>query len=192
MTAEAAVSPPAAGEAPPSRLHAQGCVKDRQTLYVRRRCKVPATTNCGLSSARAQHTLCSGVGIHVWTFQKNSTAMWEAVSVNMVFDLAGERGVGQRTADLPRCAADRGGNRRGGGGARRARGDASTWLGGTERLPGSTGLVGTSRLIRVNPPCCATQNRSSGSCMARSCNWRLGLVNLAPSHLTSASLPPDT
>ena len=145
MTAEAAVSPPAAGEAPPSRLHAQGCVKDRQTLYVRRRCKVPATKNCGLSSARAQHTLCSGVGIHVWTFQKNSTAMWEAVSVNMVFDLAGERGVGQRTADLPRCAADRGGNRRGGGGARRARGDASTWLGGTERLPGSTGPFSVPR-----------------------------------------------
>ena len=183
MTAEAAVSPPAAGEAPPSRLHAQGCVKDRQTLYVRRRCKVSATTNCGSSSARA-HPLFRG-GRKCMDFPQEHQK-------TVVFDLAGERGVGQRTADLPRCAADRGGNRRGGGGARRARGDASTWLGGTERLPGSTGLVGTSRLIRVNPPCCATQNRSSGSCMARSCNWRLGLVNLAPSHLTSASLPPDT
>ena len=71
-------------------------------------------------------------------------------------------------------------------------GDASTWLGGTERLPGSTGLVGTSRLIRVNPPCCATQNRSSGSCMARS-GYNLQLVeNLAPLDSFACSTPPGT
>ena len=188
------MSPPAAGEAPPSRLHAQGCVKDRQTLYVRRRCKVPATTNCGLSSARAQHTLCSGVGIHVWTFQKNSTAMWEAVSVNMVFDLAGERGVGQRTADLPRCAADRGGNRRGGGGARRARGRR---LHLARRYGAASGLhlARRSTLIRVFPPCCATQNRISGSCRVSSkLGYHLQLASfahLAPWTSSSASLCPN-